>query len=355
MPSSKLKLEEAARLGWELEELQRLTALGFGPDSALMSEPKLFIDSAFLGALQKELFDELGKEGAERALFHIGLIHGLRDASRISDAQPQRYGPLPPCSCLPLAIRFGSQKTTDGLVEVAGAWLDHFEADARLLKVGTSPSPTCSLSAGYTSGWLSGTLDRDVIAVERTCRAAGDECCTFVARDEATLRDSSQEYDGQRLSVAALRTIVCEAADTGASRHGHEFETTTVPVLLTPLDADESAVHIWGPVMIMPFTGREDSLDSIEAMGNDEALRGVRVIVLDLCNEVLDEGAGTTALESLIEDIQSQNVEVILTRISSLSQNSVAELQPNLFLSRKDLPEAIAYAFQIAEAQRHLL
>ena len=75
-------------MGWGLEELQVLAALGFGPDSALMSEPKLFVDCAFLAALQDELHCELGAEEAERAFFHIGLIHGLRDAARISKAEP---------------------------------------------------------------------------------------------------------------------------------------------------------------------------------------------------------------------------------------------------------------------------
>ena len=44
-----------------------------------------------------------------------------------------------------------------------------------------------------------------------------------------------------------------------------------------------------------------------------------------------------------------------MTGISPLSEHVVAELQASHLLSRKDLPEAIAYAFQIAEAQRHLL
>ena len=77
--------------------------------------------------------------------------------------------------------------------------------------------------------------------------------------------------------------------------------------------------------------------------------------MLDLCGAVLDEAFGAAALENLIENVQSWGAEVILTGISPLSEDVVAELQANLLLSRKDLPEAIAYAFQVAEAQRHLL
>ncbi len=349
------RAEESTPLGWGLEELQLLSALGFGPDSVLMSEPKLFVDSGFLAALQRELHDELGAEEAERTLFHIGLIHGLRDATRVSDVEPGRDGLLPVVECPPLAMRFGSQKTTDGILEVAGAWPDHFESEARLSKLGTGRHPACALSAGYTSGWLSGTLDRDVVAVERTCRVAGDECCSFVARDEAAWRDGSEGYDERRLSVAALRAVACEMANAGDPAYKHGSFSTVIAALPSHLDPEDPAIHIWGPVMVMPFAGPEIALQTLETLGRDEATRAVRVVVLDLCAAVLDEGFGAAALENLIEDIQSWGAEVILTGISPLSEDVIAELQANLLLCRKDLPEAIAYAFQIAEAQRHLL
>ena len=64
MPSS--RVNEPTPSGWELEDLQLLSALGFGPNSALMNEPKLLIDSPFLTALQREFFDELGDEEAAK-------------------------------------------------------------------------------------------------------------------------------------------------------------------------------------------------------------------------------------------------------------------------------------------------
>lgn len=353
MPSS--KVDESSPSGWGLEELQVLAALGFGPDSVLMNEPKVFVDAPFLAALQRELFDELGAEEADRTLFHIGMIHGLRDASRISSAQPNQEGLPATVECPPLAMRFGAQKSDDGRLEVGGAWPDHFEAEARLSKLGVSSHPSCTLSAGYTSGWLSGTLDRDVVAVESTCRVAGGECCSFLAREEETWRDGSAEYDSRRLSVSALRAVACESDSGGGGVHHHESSSTLVAALPSQLDPEDPAIHIWGPVMVMPFTGPDTALHTIEMLSQDEATRGVRVVVLDLCGTVLDEGFGAAALEHLIEEVQSWGAEVILTGISPLAEEGIAELQANLLLSRKDLPEAIAYAFQIAEAQRHLL
>jgi len=345
MPSSRVDVSDP---GWGLDELQLLTALGFGPDSALMSSPKLFVDLPFLAALQRELEDELGATDAARTLFHIGAIHGLRDAARISEGRP---GPRAVVECPPLSIRFGTQHGRDGWIELPGGWPDHFEAEARLSKLGAARAPACVLSAGYTSGWLSGTLGRDMVAVECTCRAAGDAACTFVARDEeVALRDADAP---RRLPLAALRAVAGEVRDAAIA--GPAGPGSLVDVLPTHLDPEDPAVHIWGPVMVMPFTGPETSLHTVEMLSRDDASRGVRVVVLDLCGEMLDEGFGAAAVESLVEQVQSWGAEVVLTGISPLSEVAVAELQTNLLLSRKDLPEAIAYAFQIAEAQRHLL
>ena len=45
-------------------------------------------------------------------------------------------------------------------------------------------------------------------------------------------------------------------------------------------------------------------------------------------------------------------VEPLLTGISPLSERAVGDLERTHLVIRKDLPEAIASAFQIAEAQR---
>ncbi|MBW1886589.1 MAG: hypothetical protein JRJ58_23895, partial [Deltaproteobacteria bacterium] len=60
-----------------------LTRLGFGPDTLLMNDPKLFVDGRFLASLLVELNHELGERQAALTLFQIGLLHGLRDAARL--------------------------------------------------------------------------------------------------------------------------------------------------------------------------------------------------------------------------------------------------------------------------------
>jgi hypothetical protein len=65
------------------QPLELLTSLGFGPDTVLMNDPKLFVDGRFLASLLVELYDELPDRQASLALFQIGLLHGLRDAARV--------------------------------------------------------------------------------------------------------------------------------------------------------------------------------------------------------------------------------------------------------------------------------
>jgi hypothetical protein len=81
----------------------------------------------------------------------------------------------------------------------------------------------------------------------------------------------------------------------------------------------------------------------------------VRVVVLDLRNRVLDEGFEAAALESVIEAVETWGAELILTGISPISESMVMELETAHLLLRKNLAEAIATAFQVSEAQRHLL
>jgi anti-anti-sigma regulatory factor len=342
--------------GWGVQELDTLAALGFGPDSPLMAEPKLFLDGAFLAALQAEMEDELGADEARITFFQIGLIHGLRDALRVSDEQEATPGAPILIEPTPLAMRLGALQSGAPGMQLAGSWPDRHEAEARLVKLGKSSQTSCSMSAGYTSGWLSGMLEIDMLALECGCAAAGSESCHFVARETEAWQAEGNEQALElmrRASIASLRA----AARVGQRRAPSGLQAFASQLEALPTDSDplDPAVHVWGPVLVMPFTEMDIALETIEMLGRDPSMRGVRVVVLDLGGALIDEGFGAAGLERLIEEVEAWGAETILTGISPMSEQVVAELQASHLLSRKDLPEAIAYAFQIAEAQRHLL
>ncbi|MFC5271508.1 PAS domain S-box protein [Adhaeribacter terreus] len=55
-----------------------------------------------------------------------------------------------------------------------------FEADSWLQAGKKSKTPVCSMNAGYSSGWSEESFGIPLTAVEVTCRAKGDEHCTFI-------------------------------------------------------------------------------------------------------------------------------------------------------------------------------
>jgi hypothetical protein len=333
-------------------DLATMAALGFGPEASLMTEPKLFVDGRLLSALIVELEDELGYPAAARTLFLVGLTHGLRDADRavshgFLSLDERRSGPdgdLSVRTAIPMDLEAPAARPTG--LEVHGCWPAHHEADAWLAKLGPAEEASCWLSAGYTSGWLSGTLDADVLVLEDQCVGCGDGRCRFVAREIAgwdaagpcPARELLGPIDFELFRAVALRTP--SAAPELIETEG-EF------------DPDAPLVHIWGPVMILPYTGPDDILRTCDALSRDPATREIAVVVLDLRGELLDEGFGAAAIERVLATIEAWAAEPILTGVAPLSLPVVESLESGHLVVRKDLEEAIAAAFLISHAQRY--
>jgi predicted hydrocarbon binding protein len=313
-----------------------------------MSEPRIFMNTRFLASLLIEIEDELEIHDARRALFQIGLLFGLRDAYRL--ARVEARGPQNSVAeSTLLAIRFSQQagKTPVGQIEIPGSWPEHYEAESRLSKLGPEELPSCALSAGYTSGWLSGSLETDIFVVEDQCKACGDDTCSFVARNVEQWRER-----GGAEQMQLMPGLPYEEFRAISLNFAQPFDLQSPQ---PPQDFDASMVHVWGPVMVLPFSNFDEALHTVEMLGRDPDTCDVRAVVIDLRGEGLDEGFGAAALEQILATVEAWGAEAILTNVSPLAEHVVADLEVKHLLLRKDLPEAIAAAFQIAEAQRHLL
>jgi hypothetical protein len=232
---------------------------------------------------------------------------------------------------------------------IQGGWPDEPEAEARLSTLGPTPTPGCWASAGYTSGWLSGLHDVDLLALETHCAAARDAHCRFDARTPAAWRtaDDPRAREALRfLPFEALREVVDREIEVEVSENA----------LARGEEGDESpAIHVWGPVMILPFSGADDSLKAVDLIGNDPEARQVSVVILDLGGVLLDEAFGAVALERTLDAIESWGAEPILAEVAPLAESVVAGLERDHVLIRKSLPEAISCAFQIVRAQQNPL
>jgi len=104
--------------------------------------------------------------------------------------------------------------------------------------------------------------------------------------------------------------------------------------------------------MVLPYAGPDDTLRALELIGSDPQARGVSVIVLDLAGAIVDEAFGALALEQIAHTAENWGTELIFAEPSALSERVIAELECPPLLVMKDLEQAIARAFQIAQSQR---
>jgi len=325
-----------------------LAALGLDLESTLNEEPRFLLDVCFLGALHCELVEHLGRDQAHATLLQLGLLHGLRDAALVVRAgfghSALDLAPGSPATPR-LAIRFAPQPAGPAdRFEIRGSWPERHEAEAYLAAVGCGTSPACFVSSGYTSGWLSGIFDADVLALEVECSAGGDSACQFIARETAAWGEISDPRVSpllDSLPFPAFRQLV--------ARH---LESWPEPDRRDAFEAGAPVVHVWGPVMVIPFSSPDESLRALELIARDPGARDVRVVIVDLSGAIIDEGFGAVALEQILDAIESWGAEPILAGISPLSARVLDDLESTHLVIHKDLPEAIAAGFQIADLHR---
>jgi len=339
------------------DQFEMLTTLGFGPDSVLMNDPKLFMDGRFFASLLVEFRDELSPRDASLALFQIGLLHGLRDAARVCRDRANEIsatgGDTADTTALVMQWTTGARTDASGAFSLEGCWPERYEAVARCSRLGATEDPACWMSAGYTTGWLSGTLDRSMIAREVECAARGDEACRFEVLEAGVWQerdDPHVEWLMAEVPFEAFRT----AAIPSPTEHGFRAPVGTMTGN-GQFDRSQPVVHIWGPVMILPFTTLDEALGTIDMLGRDPGVSEIRAVVVDLREHPLDEGFGAAALEQILETIETWGAQSLITGVSPSSEAAIASLEASHLVLRKDLAEAIATAFQIADAQKHQL
>jgi len=332
-----------------------LNRLGFGPDTVLMNDPKLFVDGRFLASLLVELEEELDSSEAGLALFQIGLLHGLRDAVRLSrDSEvDSSSNAIDPAQTTPLVMHWlgGTQTDESDRISLSGYWPEKYEAAARVSRLGASPLPVCAMSAGYTTGWLCGTLDRSIVVREIECAAMGAPACRFEARESTAWQESGESDIRSILAEVPFEAFRKVAASPPVARE------LNAPIGVEPpeagFDRSQAVVHIWGPVMVLPFTTLDEALGTVDMLGRDPGISEIRAVVIDLRERPLDEGFGAAALEQVLETVESWNAQGLITGISPESESAIAGLESSHLVLRKDLTDAIATAFQISDAQRH--
>jgi DNA-binding NtrC family response regulator len=169
--------------------------LDFRPDQGIIrlhEQRVVILSAAAMGLLRKELVDTLGLETARRVLLRFGFADGYHDAVSMRDRSN---------STTPLdGLRSGAiLHTLEGIVraevvkiehdESTGrfaeevVWHDSYEAEQHVHHYGRGASPVCWSLVGYSSGYVSASLGKEVYFRETACLGQGAKVCSAVGRD----------------------------------------------------------------------------------------------------------------------------------------------------------------------------
>ena len=157
--------------------------------------------------LRRDLSDMVGPTPAQRILTRFGFAWGQADAGAMKRVftwdgieELLRAGPAL------LTLQGVAKVVVKSLrVEIGGPfhmeidWTESREAEEHVRAFGTADQPVCWVLCGYTSGYASFCLDREVFFVEEDCAARGDDRCRATGRDRKSwgseIADTLRDYE----------------------------------------------------------------------------------------------------------------------------------------------------------------
>lgn len=140
-----------------------------------------------------DLYSDRGEAEAivigKNFLFDISHVIGIEDAKNFHDKMDLK-DPISKLSAGPVHFAYSGWASVDILEESIPTPDDNFfikynhpysfEASSWIKTGKLSKFPVCVMNAGYSSGWCEESFGIPLTAVEITCRAKGDEKCTFI-------------------------------------------------------------------------------------------------------------------------------------------------------------------------------
>jgi DNA-binding NtrC family response regulator len=201
-------------------DLHLTELLDFRPDQGIIrlhEQRVVILSAAAMGLMRKELVDTLGLEAARRVLLRFGFADGYHDAVSLrarsawsSPAEGLRAGAMLHRleGIVRAEVRRVDYDEETGRLEEEVDWHDSYEAEQHLHHYGRSATGACWSLVGYSSGFVSACLGREVYFREVACTAQGGRHCSAIGRD----------VDGWGAEAESIRR------DFQAASLGHEVE-----------------------------------------------------------------------------------------------------------------------------------
>jgi hypothetical protein len=308
-----------------------------------LDPPSAFDSVAELARLRRNAFASVGRPYAGGILYGIGLSQGMLDGLRVARSFTGAVGGAPrhAGAGLPLLFAPGRPRPDGGF---RGRLDGSVEVELHASEPGELDGPVCHVSAGYGAGWYSALFGGHLLVRETACVALGAPACEFEARPVEAWLAARDAW-----ATELLAYLDFDAMRSAAEQKLAESEDATEGGMLGAFDPLSPAVHVWGPVMVLPYSGAGDSIEAIETIVGDVGPGVLRVVVLDLTGARMDalESAGVLRVLGALE---AHKLEVVLAGAGDPAANDwLTRARPDSPpLRARDVTEAIALAFQLA-------
>jgi DNA-binding NtrC family response regulator/predicted hydrocarbon binding protein len=169
--------------------------LDFRPDKGIIrlhEQRVVILSAAAMGLMRKELVDTLGREAARRVLLRFGFADGYHDAVNLR-ARSNWASPLDGLRAGAMLhtlegivradVRRAEYDEDSGRFEEEVIWHDSYEAEQHVHHYGKSAAPVCWSLVGYSSGFVSACLGKEIYFREMSCAGQGHRHCSAIGRD----------------------------------------------------------------------------------------------------------------------------------------------------------------------------
>ena len=309
--------------------------------------PRLALENAqTLSLLRRQVFETVGPTDGRGILYSLSFCEGMIDGLRVMRGYSSAAAPRPDTlgTLLPLVFR-----PEGGVLEsqFGGSLVRSIEAGLHRCEYASASGPVCFVSQGYAAGWYSAILGKTILVREISCTACGQARCRFEARPAEDWLAEGSSWARELLPFLDLDTI-----HERAEQRGQELkEETKEGDMLGNFDPMSPAVHVWGPVMILPYSGPDDGVVALESIREDVGRDQIRVVVVDTTGAVIDpiEAIGLTRL---LDALESRGVETVMVGIGERAALyfQARDGGQGAPLMAADISEAIALGFQISQA-----
>ncbi len=299
-----------------------------------------------LARLRDDVLARVGFELGGGVLYGIGFMEGLVDGRRVareflrgSEAPVRRSG-----AALPLRFE---PRGAEGPSVFRGELASSCEAIVHLSSAGSAPSPACFVSSGYSAGWYTEVWGVELLVRETQCRAHSDPVCRFQARTVDDWRERGDDFVRELLpylDVPALRERAAELVE-------RELQEQSEGLMLGSFDPLSPAAHVWGPVVVLPYSGVDDSAGALETILSDVGPSQLRVAVIDVTGARVD-ATGATGLAVLVDKVTQLGLEPIVAGVGAGFADGFCGAGDGLAapLFARDLAQGIALGFQLCSS-----